>query len=107
MGHGHVKPNPDGTRARCGGPKICAECARELVDSWAEAKVAGEKTFACLVEQLALKLFDANIAYLTKALGVPIEKLAQGQWAKLNDVQRGLWLAVAQAARNELLGEPV
>lgn len=30
MRHGHVIPNPDGTRARCGGPAICAECAREL-----------------------------------------------------------------------------
>jgi hypothetical protein len=28
-GHGWVTPNPDGTRARCGGPAICAECARE------------------------------------------------------------------------------
>jgi hypothetical protein len=29
-GHGHVTPNPDGSKARCGGPLICAECAREL-----------------------------------------------------------------------------
>lgn len=29
MGHGHVTPNPDGTKARCGGPAICAECSRE------------------------------------------------------------------------------
>jgi hypothetical protein len=28
-GHGHVTPNPDGSKARCGGPAICAECARE------------------------------------------------------------------------------
>lgn len=29
MGHGHVTPNPDGTKARCGGPSICSECATE------------------------------------------------------------------------------
>jgi hypothetical protein len=28
-GHGHVVPNPDGSKARCGGPAICSECARE------------------------------------------------------------------------------
>lgn len=28
-GHGHVIPNPDGSKARCGGPAICKTCARE------------------------------------------------------------------------------
>lgn len=28
-GHGHVTPNADGTRARCGGPGLCAVCSRE------------------------------------------------------------------------------
>jgi len=29
MGHGHVIPNLDGSTARCGGPALCDECARE------------------------------------------------------------------------------
>lgn len=29
-GHGHVFPRPDGVRARCGGPGVCAECSRDL-----------------------------------------------------------------------------
>lgn len=29
MGHGHVTPNPDGSRARCGGLPLCPECAQE------------------------------------------------------------------------------
>lgn len=29
MGHGHVKPNPDGSKARCGGPGLCDECSKE------------------------------------------------------------------------------
>lgn len=28
-GHGHVTPNADGSRARCGGPGMCPECAVE------------------------------------------------------------------------------
>lgn len=29
-GHGHVVPRPDGAKARCGGPAMCAVCASEL-----------------------------------------------------------------------------
>lgn len=28
-GHGHVWERPDGIKARCGGPRICKECARD------------------------------------------------------------------------------
>lgn len=28
-GHGHVTPNADGSKARCGGPAICPKCASE------------------------------------------------------------------------------
>ena len=28
-GHGHVWDRPDGMRARCGGPAMCSECARD------------------------------------------------------------------------------
>src|SRR6266404_9141580 len=30
-GHGHVTPNEDGSRARCGGPGICVQCNKEFV----------------------------------------------------------------------------
>lgn len=29
-GHGHVFPNPDGSRAKCGGPSVCLACAEDL-----------------------------------------------------------------------------
>lgn len=29
-GHGHVTPNPDGYKARCGGPGLCLACNHEL-----------------------------------------------------------------------------
>lgn len=28
-GHGHVTPNADGLKARCGGPALCSTCAKE------------------------------------------------------------------------------
>lgn len=30
-GHGHVRPRPDGARARCGGPPMCKTCRAEQV----------------------------------------------------------------------------
>jgi len=36
-GHGHVKPNPDGSKARCGGPALCAVCARERSEAYVVA----------------------------------------------------------------------
>lgn len=29
FGHGHVKPRPDGVKARCGGPALCQVCRDE------------------------------------------------------------------------------
>lgn len=29
-GHGHVYPRKDGALARCGGPALCSQCARDL-----------------------------------------------------------------------------
>lgn len=36
-GHGHVRPRPDGVKARCGGPGMCPECT-------AKQKGTGEAT---------------------------------------------------------------
>jgi hypothetical protein len=32
-GHGHVTPRADGGMARCGGPALCPECARERAET--------------------------------------------------------------------------
>lgn len=32
MRHGHVTPNADGSRARCGGPAFCKDCQSELAE---------------------------------------------------------------------------
>lgn len=39
-GHGHVRPRPDGQRARCGGPAICPVCATEQAQAL-RAQAAG------------------------------------------------------------------
>jgi hypothetical protein len=41
MSHGHVKPNPDGSVARCGGPALCSVCAKEQALAYA----AGEEAY--------------------------------------------------------------
>lgn len=43
MSHGHVRPNPDGTRARCGGPGICDECKKELMFAFKDIGVILDK----------------------------------------------------------------
>ena len=37
-GHGHVTPNADGSRARCGGPGFCPQCNAEAGALWAVHK---------------------------------------------------------------------
>lgn len=41
--HGHVVPRPDGMKARCGGPAICAQCAREAAAHAAATEIIGYK----------------------------------------------------------------
>lgn len=31
-GHGHVRPNPNGSVARCGGAALCVKCAAEYLE---------------------------------------------------------------------------
>ncbi|MBR8228074.1 hypothetical protein KDX05_07080 [Burkholderia vietnamiensis] len=40
-GHGHVFPRPDGAKARCGGPALCAVCAVDLVKQKAVSRSEG------------------------------------------------------------------
>lgn len=43
QGHGHVFPRPDGSRARCGGPRICGLCARDLARKNSDAVPIGKR----------------------------------------------------------------
>lgn len=44
MGHGHVIPNKDGSKARCGGPSICPECSAEFAQVNLQTKPEEKKT---------------------------------------------------------------
>ncbi len=66
-GHGHVWARPDGMKARCGGPAICAECAKDKARYEAAQKagtVIGNQALAPVGsdpethEQRARRLFD-------------------------------------------------
>lgn len=46
LGHGHVKPRPDGDRARCGGPRMCPDCRAERDELTAEWNAAVEQARA-------------------------------------------------------------
>lgn len=39
-GHGHIWERPDGIRARCGGPRLCKECARDYAQKMRALAVA-------------------------------------------------------------------
>lgn len=51
LSHGHVIPNPDGTRARCGGPTLCAICALELANLQAKELKEAER-FRAIADRL-------------------------------------------------------
>jgi hypothetical protein len=47
MGHGHVNPNPDGAKARCGGPGICADCSQEAATAGFHAAAGQPESVTC------------------------------------------------------------
>ncbi len=51
-GHGHVWARPDGSRARCGGPRMCKECARDA----AEVASRTENKGARRIEELEIAI---------------------------------------------------
>jgi len=85
-GHGHVRPRPDGVKMRCGGPSICAECAREA------AAVASEQASRdAEIERLTASC--KGLSKLATAHGKEIERLRgalHAIWVKL-DNDRVAW----------------
>lgn len=47
VGHGHVFPRPDGIRARCGGPAICPECAKEAARAKQSMTATADRLAEC------------------------------------------------------------
>lgn len=53
-GHGHVWPRADGVMARCGGPALCPECARDQASKLAAESPAGDTDLTRALRQLAI-----------------------------------------------------
>ena len=52
-GHGHVTPNADGSKARCGGPGFCRECSIEAGKHW-------------FTQQARIAALESELARVTK-----------------------------------------
>lgn len=59
-GHGWVVANPDGMKARCGGPKLCKQCALEAAQFAARHTpvMMSEASRIALVNEVVNKLLD-------------------------------------------------
>jgi hypothetical protein len=62
-GHGHVRPRPDGVRARCGGPGMCPVCSTEKCRLIAEQETKTSEPFRLIniQESDAFKRLDHNL----------------------------------------------
>lgn len=83
MTHGHVTPNPDGSKARCGGPALCAECAMELAekklpDIYREIEAAAMK-YAQEIAQIVPGQFDTKEAMNAFCAGVAWASIRLGR----------------------------
>lgn len=69
MNHGHVTPNKDGSKARCGGPGLCALCAQELHEKGKEGTPpALESIISKLLAERVKLLDEFTKAYLAANL---------------------------------------
>ncbi len=73
-GHGWVTPNPDGMKARCGGPAICPQCAREAALASAPANADPDRV--CPHADFAA---EVEVNRLTSVEGGPVT----GFWADI------------------------
>jgi hypothetical protein len=68
-GHGHVIPNPNGSKARCGGPRVCSLCAMDQAALIAQgAHPAVQPLRRVILESPYAGDVEANVAYARRAL---------------------------------------
>lgn len=87
FGHGHVYPRPDGARAKCGGPLICAECAKDQARKNQEERVQGraQKEFPCIEST-----YDFVFVNYTIRIWRDVESLEQAETDDYLDVHDAL-----------------
>lgn len=67
MNHGHVTPNTDGSKARCGGPGVCTECSLEARQKKTD-KISKQKWN---LPHETTEIMDKWVAMLSEAGGAP------------------------------------
>lgn len=97
-GHGHVWERPDGMKARCGGPMMCAECAKDYAEFAAQQMPLGDSEG---------KATSAGAAPLPADVAQMVERLqAWSRDERLGDgmlLRRAADLLLAQQAEIERL----
>jgi len=102
-GHGHVTPNADGVKARCGGPHLCGDCARELMETGQPMHTGLRLSLNCedwdvtpdLKYDEALEGFVYARTTDSHGMKVPVARLRRIGWLD----QRGqVWLKVPDGA---------
>jgi hypothetical protein len=63
-GHGHVTPNEDGSRARCGGPAICLVCSKERATLWRQIGMAQQHLAEHAPQRPTTKKLAARLIYV-------------------------------------------
>lgn len=97
-GHGHVTPNSDGSKARCGGPTLCRVCAAEVgskgTGKGARVLVCGSRDYT---DRDAIWI-ALDTLHATHGISVIIEGEAQGA-----DTLAAQWWQVLGAAEGVLI----
>lgn len=72
-GHGHVIPNADGLKARCGGPLLCIDCARDAITDKIVLQLAHGNVPDCFVMSRAGSIAFARL-YLELASKMSVKQ---------------------------------
>lgn len=76
MGHGHVTSNPDGSKARCGGPAICSICSKEQAS--VGPAIASDENFKAMVEN---NIWHDNLGDLLRTVAFCVGGMKDFTWA--------------------------
>lgn len=109
-GHGHVRPRPDGAKARCGGPALCAECKAEqdaVVSAFAPLV---DRDVINVGEKPALAAFDGRDPPHNAEEAKADDRQLLASLRKIDDVDAKLWrlqqrIAAGESERQALSSE--
>jgi hypothetical protein len=78
-GHGHVWERPDGVKARCGGPRICKECARDYAQRMRQAFVSYDELVPLIAKYDSAQEVAAAIMMLLHDRGFNVAKPGESE----------------------------